>query len=388
MGDARIGLFRPGIDRIDELRFRDGVVPRSDEIALPIAAPARVHLPVLMADAHAPRLRVVLVGTGPRALRFVSTIRRSAGFVLAAVVSPHAPDKDFPEIPADVPRFRTLEEASAQGGVDAVIVACGTRHHAEVVRAATEKGLPCLVEKPLTASIAEAETFGAQTNALITVAQQLRVSGGVEELLALLGARTGDDRPVDVEVIHRATMQSPTSVHAWSRTAFYELFIHFGDLARCLAGETLEVRRATTRGGGRPERVTVRARATGSQTLNVTIDLLFAESEDALEVRVRVADGRVFSWVRGEGVDLVEVTDAGGKRTRTPERGGDLERLLERFGKTIRDKSPPIVTAADGVLAMRFAADAVAALEVSGAPFERSADPKRVASVLMRDRIG
>jgi hypothetical protein len=65
-----------------------------------------------------------------------------------------------------------------------------------------------------------------------------------------------------------------------------------------------------------------------------------------------------------------------------------LERLLLRFGKTIGDKSSPIVSATDGVLAMRFAAEAVAALEVSGAPFERSAEPKRVASVPLRERIG
>lgn len=386
--DARIARFRPGTDRIDELRFGDGVVPRSEAIALPIAPPARVHLPMAPVASETSRVRVVIVGTGPRALMFVSTLRRLTGFVLVAVVSPHAPDKEMPEIPQDVQRFRTLEDALAQGVVDAVIVACGTRHHAEIVRGATERGLPCLVEKPFAASIAEAETFGTQTNGSITVAQQLRVAGGVEELLALLGERTGGDRPVDVEVIHRATMQSPASLHTWSRTALYELFIHLGDLARALSGETLEVRRATARGGGRPERVTVRARAAGLFAPNVTIELLLAEAADALEVRVRVADGRVFSWVRGDGVDVVEVADAGGKRTRTPPRGGDLERLLLKFGETITNESAPIVSAADGILAMRFAADAVAALEASGAPFERSAEPKRVASVPLRERIG
>lgn len=386
--DARIARFRPGTDRIDELRFSDGRVPRSEEIALPMAAPTRVHLPVVTATSDAPRVRVALVGTGPRALMFVATLRRAPGFVLATVVSPHAPDKELPEIPADVPRLRTLDEALARGGIDAVIVACGTLHHAEIVRAATDRGLPCLVEKPLAASIAEAESFGAPTNGLITVAQQLRAAGGVEELLALLGDRSGADRPVDVEVIHRATMQSPASLHAWSRTAFYELLIHLCDVARALAGESLEVRRAVARGGGRPERVTVRARAAKSSALNVTIDLLLAEAADALEVRIRVADGRVFSWLRAEGVDVVEVADAGGKRTRTPPRGGDLERLLVQFGQTIEQKTAPFVSATDGVLAMRFAADAVAALETSGAPFERSAEPKRVASGPLRERIG
>ncbi|MBK9260115.1 MAG: radical SAM protein [Polyangiaceae bacterium] len=386
--DARIARFRPGTDRIDELRFSDGRVPRSNEIALPALPPARVQLPVVTAPSEAPPLRVALVGTGPRALAFVSTLRRLEGFVLAAVVSPHAPDKDLPEIPADVARARTLDEVLSRGAVDAVIVACGTRHHAEIARSAMEKGLPCLVEKPLALSIAEAESLGTQANGLITVAQQLRAAGGVEELLSLLGERTGADKPVEVEVFHRATPHSPASLHAWSRTAFYELFIHLGDLARVIAGEPLVIRRASARGGGRPERVTVRARGAGSMAPSVSIELLLTEPSDALEVRIRLADGRVLSWVRGAGVDAVEVADAGGKRTRTPPRGGDLERLLRAFGKTIREGAAPVASAADGVSAMRFAADAVTALEASGAPFERSAEPKRVASVLLRERIG
>ncbi len=386
--DARIARFRPGMDRIDELRFGDGRVPPAAEISLPVVAPVRVHLPVVTAVPSAPPLRVALVGTGPRALLFVATLRRLPQFVLAAVVSPHAPDKDLPEIPRELPRFRQLGEALEQTTIDAVIVACGTRHHAEIVRAATERRIPCLVEKPLAATIAEAESICAQTNAPITVAQQLRVAGGIEELLNLLGERAGEDRPVEVEILHRATVQSPASLHAWSRTAFYELFIHLGDLAQMLSGETLEVRRAIARGGGRPERVTVRARGASSHMPNVTIDLLLAEPADALEVRVRVADGRVFSWVRSEGVDAVEVADAGGKRTRTPPRGGDLERLLLRFGKTIEEKSAPVVSAHEGLSAMRFAAQAITVLEASGAPFERAAEPKRVASVPLRERIG
>lgn len=386
--DVRIARFRPGVDRLDELRFGDGRVPRSDEIALPTTTPARVHLPVVTTSEAEHRLRVVLVGTGPRALMFGMAMRRLSGFTLAAVVSPHAPDKELPEIPTEVRRFRRLDEALEQADVDAVIVACATRHHAEIVRTATERGLPSLVEKPLAASIVEAEQLCTQTNASITVAQQLRLAGGVDELLALLGDRSGADRPVEIEVIYRASPHSPAGLHAWSRTAFYELFIHLGDLARVLAGQTLSVRRATAHGGGRPERVSIRARAVAASNPNVTIELRLAEPADALDVRVRVADGRVFSWTRSEGVDVVEVADAGGKRTRTPPRGGDLERLLVQFRKTIAERSPPVVSAAEGLAAMRFAADAVIALEASGAPFDRAAEPKRVASVPLRERIG
>lgn len=75
--------------------------------------------------------------------------------------------------------------------------------------------------------------------------------------------------------------------------------------------------------------------------------------------------------------------DAEDKRTRTLPRGGDPERFVLRFGKTIDDPLP-----LDGVEAMRFAVQMIATLEASSAPFARAAEPKRVASMLLRERIG
>jgi hypothetical protein len=148
------------------------------------------------------------------------------------------------------------------------------------------------------------------------------------------------------------------------------------------------VQKASAKGGGRPERVTVRARGAGPAQPDVTIELLLAEAADALEVRARLADGRRLSWIRGEGRDLVEVSDAGGKRSRSPPRGGDLARLLVAFRESVVGQNAPKVSAEDGVCAMRLAAEAITALEAAGAPFDRAAEPKRVASVPLRDRVG
>ncbi|WP_170319914.1 radical SAM protein [Polyangium spumosum] len=388
LNEPRIARFRPGIDRLDELRFGDGRVPHSAEIPLPEAPRERVHLPVAPTEATSPALRVAIVGTGRRGLAFAKALEQAGGFVLSGITSPHAPDKDLPEIAADVPRARSLAELCARAPIDAVIVATSTREHAEITRDALARGLPCLVEKPLGATLAEAEALAAEAKERITVAQQLRAAGGLEEVLSVLADRSGATRPVEIEVIHRATPSSPASLHAWSRTALYELLIHLGDLARAVAGEDLRVRKASAKGGGRPERVTVRARGQGPLQPDVTIELLLAEVADALEVRARLADGRRVSWIRSEGRDLVEVSDAGGKRTRTPPRGGDLARLCVAFRESVLRGDRPKVTAEDGARAMRLAAEVITALEASGAPFDRAAEPKRVASVPLRDRVG
>ncbi len=387
LAEPRIARFRPGIDRLEELRFGDGRVPRSDEIPLPEAPRERLHLPVVEPSTER-ALRVAIVGTGRRGLAFAAAMEQAGGFVLAGIASPHAPDKDLPEIAADVPRARTLEELCDRGPIDAVIVATSTRQHAEITRAALSRGLSCLVEKPLGASLAEAEALAAEGGRRITVAQQLRAAGGLAEMLSVLGDQKGANRPVEIEVVHRATASSPMSLHAWSRTALYELLIHLGDVARAMAGEDLQVRKAMAKGGGRPERVTIRARGAGPLQPDVTIELALAEAADALEVRARLADGRRLSWVRSEGRDVVEVSDAGGKRTRTPPRGGDLPRLLTAFRESHARGDSPKVSAEDGVRAMRLAAEAITALEAAGAPFDRAAEPKRVASVPLRDRVG
>jgi len=377
----------PKVDQARALRFGDGRVPRSDEIPLPEEPRERVHLPIVESSPEEAK-RIAILGSGRRALAFAAALSRANGLSLAGIASPHAPDKDLPEIPASVLRARTLDELSGATRIDAVIVATNTREHASIARAALERGLPCLVEKPLGATIAEADALASEGGARILVAQQLRASGGLAEILGELGDRTGDARPVEIEVVHRATPSSPASLHAWSRTALYELLIHLGDVARAVAGEDLRVRKAMAKGGGRPERVTIRARGAGPSRPDVTIDLALAEAEDALIVRVHLASGRRLSWVRSEGRDAVEIVDDGGKRTRTPARGGDLERLLAAFLATLEGARPPLVTAEDGVRAMQFSAEAIGALEAAGAPFDRAAEPKRVASVPLRERLG
>ncbi len=366
----------------EALRYGDGRMPRSHEIPLPGEAAAEAA----STGGGAP-VRVALVGTGTRALLFARTMARVGGFALVGVASPHAPDKELPELPEGLPRARDLGALLDQVAADAVIVASRTAHHAEAARVALARGLPCLVEKPLAGALDEAEALAAEGAGRLSVAQQLRASSGVAALLEALGDRKGPRRPVAIEVVHRATATSPGSLRAWSRRALYELLIHLGDVALALADEPLTPRRASASGGGRPERVVVTSRGQGRTGVEATIELALDAPADGLRVGVRFADGRGLTWVREDGRDELEVTEAAGGRTRTPPRGGDLERLLTAWREHLRGGASPADGAA-GVAAMRLASEMLRALEEAGAPFDRAAAPMRVASGPLRERVG
>lgn len=349
----------------------DGRMPRASEVPLPEEEGA----PDLPAQPGA--LAVAIAGSGLRALAIARALRRVPGLELVGVASPHATEKDLPELPATVRRAASVE---ALGPVDAVIVAAHTRAHAALAREALARGLPCLVEKPLAGTLADARALAAEGGQRLTVFQQLRLAGGVDELRELAAA----DRPTRVTIVHRATASSPASIHAWSRPAFYELLLHLGDLAALLAGGPLAVRQAQALGDGRPRHVVVKA--TGPGGVAVSIELQLEAPADGLSVELEGRSGARARWQRDSERDEVDVFDAtGAGRTRTPPRGGDLERLLQRWRDAVRTGGPPPVSAEEGVQAMQLAEDAVAALEAAGAPFTRASEPRRVASSALRE---
>lgn len=377
------------------LRFGDGRLPRSADIPLPKDT-SPVRLPVIQGDDRSVSdrqtndrsvvdgrtLGVALVGSGPRAVAFARTIGRLPLLSLVAVVSPHAPDKDLPEIGQNVARVRDLE--SLPSGVSALVIASSTDTHAPLVRAALARGLPCLVEKPLASSVAEAETLAADVSGKVMVAHQLRAAGGIEELVFEMGDRKGPLAPTEIAIVQRSASSSASALRAWSRGPFYELFVHLGDLAQFVAGGPLVVRKASASGSGHPERIFIRLGGAAA----VTIDVIEDSPDEGLSVDVRLAGGRRLVFTREGRKDELRVLDVYGGRTRSAPSGGDLERLLLAFRTHALDSSPPLATAVDGALSMRLSAEILRALESAGAPFDRSTEPKRVASFALRQRFG
>ena len=72
--------------------------------------------------------------------------------------------------------------------------------------------------------------------------------------------------------------------------------------------------------------------------------------------------------------------DSTGSRTRASPHGSDLGRLLASWRRSILALAPYAASGAAGAAAMRFAHELLRALEAAGAPFERSHEPRRIAS--------
>lgn len=389
-------LARGTIEEKAEARarvFGSVAVPSSESYPLPETPPARArhHLHVVSeapdvgtgstSDAPAP-LRVALLGTGPRARIVARAIGEVDGIVVAGVASPHALDKVFPEVGANVPRAASLESLLDATAIDAVVVCSSTRHHAEAARAASARGLPALVEKPLASSPDEADALASELPGL-AVMHQMRMAGGFRALLDEIRRGSGPERVVVEREIPRA---APEALRSWSRSATYETFIHLGDLIVAALGGPVEVRRAVAIGDARPERISVRGRAMRDPRRTFAIELRFADLDRLTVSATREGRERI-AWIREPGRDEIVRDTADGTRSRSAPRGGDLAALLGAWRDAVRHGGPMPVDAMAGVHAMRLADAAVRALETAGAPFDATSAPRHASSKAMREHF-
>jgi predicted dehydrogenase len=100
-------------------------------------------------------VKLGLIGAGRWGRRFIETIKTLPGFELSVVASSN------PETPALTgPGTRVVSDwREALSGVDGVIVATPPSAHAAAVTAAIERGLPAMVEKPLTTDFTQAKAL-------------------------------------------------------------------------------------------------------------------------------------------------------------------------------------------------------------------------------------
>ncbi len=326
-------------------------------------------------------LRVAIAGTGQRAVVLAAGLQRTGDFQAVGLVSPHAVEKDLPALTARMDRARSLEELCSMQHLDAVLVASSTESHAGLARACLARGLPCLVEKPLAASVDEAEALAGQGGERIGVIQQLRYAAGLQELAAELRLSGGPAALARVMVRRFAPKGSRDSLPAWSRDSLFQLLIHHGDVAAFLLdGGQLGVSRASWHGESPPERVRIDARSSLFPSLPVQIDLWFAAPSEGIWVEAKLQSGNLLQWTRRQHAEQLRVVGPAGERCRVPAHGGDLELLLAAWARSLRNGAPPPVSARDGVCAMRFANEAIAALEHAAIPFARSSEPKHGSS--------
>ncbi len=364
-------------------------VPRSfDEIPAAVREPdLETGPPKIQTVAEAERLpefvphrtrplRMALFGSGRQARRLARGALSTDGISIDAVASPHAPQADLTDF-GGCPAYADAALAIEDMDAEAVIVAAATTAHNELTRLAIERGVPVLVEKPLTPTIAEAEElreFATTKGARVVMAHNSLHAPGLGEMLA--------DRIDDAAATYllRRTPSSSDGMRTWSRSFLYETIYHvLAITGRACGGGIGEVTHASYRGEGRPEQLRMTVRY-DKGTADVTLDYSAAVEEDLLTLRQKAQasdESRERTW-RRQG-PTITIADQTGVRE-VERRGNDVQRMLANFRDFVLGDAEPAATIDESIEIMRTAQNVVEAFAAAGAPFKRATAPKHVAT--------
>jgi len=353
-------------------------VPLRDDLPesmLPVPEAPRVHrLPVVATGLDV--LRVVMVGSGPQALRLARAMEGVSGLRLVGLSSPHIDDRDTSAF-GECERDPVLGRLVARVRPDALVVAAATTAHHALALDALARGLPVLVEKPITRTLDQAEELVGHPQAgRLMVAHTKRFAPGVVALRRMLGA--GAVARVALTVTARVGSSMAPAV--WSREALLELFYHaVYTIASVTRGGVATVTRAEASRGPRPEWVRVGLAWPSGEEGELSFDWTGAVERWVLTAwPVR---GEALSW-KQEGVEEVLVRDTvHGERTLSVERGSDTEGMLAAFRDAVRTGAPSPVPAREGADTL---GTVHAMLDALALQFQRPGAPKHVASPPMR----
>lgn len=284
-------------------------------------------------------MKVAVIGAGHMGRFHAEKFARLPGVELAAVVDP------------DPARAEVSDYRKILGEIDAAVIAVPTNLHHEVARACLDEGVHVLIEKPIAATLEEADDLvrlAKQKNVVLQVGHVQRYSGafqalarGVERVLYVDAERLAGfkQRGAEVDVI-------------------LDLMIHDLDLALSLARSEVSA-----------------VSACGFRVLTSDIDIASARIEfesgcvaDLTASRVSQAVVRKFRvfqpglYVSADlgGGKLRFVRQAGGviQETEETHAGGDaLTTQAESFILSITKKHPVLVDGVEGRRVLKLALD-------------------------------
>jgi predicted dehydrogenase len=285
------------------------------------------------------RLSVAIIGAGHMGRYHAEKFARLPGVELAAVVDP------------DPARAKISDFRPVLDKVEAAVVAVPTNLHHPVARACLENGVHVLVEKPIAATLEEADELVAlarQRKLVLQVGHVQRFSGAFQALASRL------DKALYIDAERLAGFKQRGA----EVDVILDLMIHDLDLALSLArSEATEVS------------------ACGFRVLTNDIDIATARIEfasgcvaDLSASRVSqavVRKFRVFQPGLYASADLQQgrlryVRQAEGVIEETEEAhpGGDaLTAQAEAFVAAVREKKPPAVDGAEGRRVLKLALD-------------------------------
>ena len=186
-----------------------------------------------------------VVGLGRRGRQWVHAVRSTSTYELVACVDVSAETLREAAIALRIPphqRYERLEDALDGARPQAVIVATSGDRHVEPCRAALERGLGVLVEKPFALSLGEARRLAAaaeRAKAPLVVGQNYRYTRmprAVRRLLAdgVLG-RVG----MVACQTYRGPMDKNTASLSFPNCVLWEIGVHHIDALRYMLGQEI-----------------------------------------------------------------------------------------------------------------------------------------------------
>jgi myo-inositol 2-dehydrogenase/D-chiro-inositol 1-dehydrogenase len=187
-------------------------------------------------------LRIACAGAGGIAARHLETLTALPGVEAAGIWSrTHQRAAQLAAAHGTV-AVHSLDELLDGCRPDALLVCVTPGGHGELERAAIERGLPMLIEKPLATTWETAADIAAALErrpVIPSVAYQMRYQGVVERARRLIDGR-------EVAMVHGQWLDESPPPAWWQRQEesggqMVEQATHVVDLARLLAGEAVEV---------------------------------------------------------------------------------------------------------------------------------------------------
>jgi predicted dehydrogenase len=312
-------------------------------------------------------IRAGTVGVGRLGKEHVRVLAGLDGVTLAGVYDKNPERGDTVGGPYGVHQAAHLDELI--GSCDLITVVTPTVTHFEVARRIVEAGVACLVEKPLCATSAEAET-------LVALAKRMGVALGVGHIERYNPAFMAfQRRPVFPRFIE-AHRLAPFVSRGTDVAVVFDLMIHDIDLVLHLVGQT-------------PSDIRAAGAAVVSQDLDICNARLEFDGAVANLTASRISPTRrrrfrIFSESAYDVLDLGEqsleryrlyesaqvLADSGqagtplplGERGQvvatekiTPEKGEMLQAELKDFVRAVRAGASPPITGEDGLKALRVA---------------------------------
>lgn len=309
------------------------------------------------------RLRIGVVGTGAMGKNHVRVLSSMPEVDLAGIHDPN------PEAAEAVGRehgarvFGRLEELA--GEVEAVVLAVPTVAHAEIGCALLERGLHVLMEKPLAASLEEAdrllESAERSGGKVLAVGHVEFFNPAVQALLG--AAAAAPPRFVEVQ---RLGVFSPRSLDV---DVVLDLMIHDLQILHALDPSPVAEVRATGIAvlSDRVDIANARVELESGCVANLTASRV---SSDRVRKLRAFLPSRYYSLdYPGQEIRGYRLDDAGGQRRIVPddlpvERAEPLRRELEAFAAVCRGERAPRV---DGAAGRQALATALAVMKATGA---------------------